>query len=989
MSKKWILLGGLSLAVGVVALLGADRTTDRVQIGDRLYDRVELRLNAFTQSTQARVALDMDVQGNVVTAWDSRRQQAGTYGVYARWIGADGALGSAEEAVNLHTASMQTSPAVSVGDDGRPWFAWSSVGQDGSAGAIVARRTGDETLVNARTHGEQRDATVARRPDGGAVVAWSSHLGGVNEYIAVRLLDADGTPTTDEIQVTTGDHADIRPSVDVAGDGTFLVAFSRTTPDGTIEGVFTRAYAADGTPRGDVVRLSAPGADCVEPSVAASDHGFAVGWMRLDAETDYDVMVRRVDLAGSPTGAAFCAHADRAGWQSGVTLDLTPDGQMAVAWHHYHEDGDADILARVFAADGEPIGPESVITRMVDGNQELGSTSARRVALGSDGRLAVAWHGDSGQGDDSAANVTVLLPTEGGLRGALASVTRTAQNWLAGRGQADLARLDATAAPHVPPSFSPADVSAEDWTPESVVHRGAEVGFDAVFTTGWTPPDPHLAVGPSDVVVMANGSIRSFEKDGTLQWGLDINGAAGFWGPVGAGDAGGFVFDPEIIYDVLDDRFVAMANERSGGRSYFLVGISETTSAATSSDWHLYRLDVTALAGNDIDSPNLAVDDDFIYLTADFFGPDKYLIYIVEKSSVYGGGIPVAKHFLRTGTQSFGIPSMYTNDAPRMYMIEHFDTEPSSQVRMWAIDDPGGSPSIQSTSVSVPTYYNPGDSRSQGTSTQVELFEDRFWSTMYRDGSLWACSHISEAASPRRAVARWYEFEMNGWPTSGNPPTLRQSGTVDPGPGVYATFNSIFADDQGNAVMVFARSSLSEFYSIARSYRLGTDPLGTMSAPATVKESFTAYGSNRWGDYSGVVADPVSPGRFWMHHQYTPGGGAWRTWVQSETLGPVIAVGDAAASPLIGQMAARPSPSAGPTSFSFVLDREARAQLEVYEVSGRHVRTLDLGVLGARSHDVRWDGRADGGAPVADGVYLARLVADGDVVSTSRIVVTR
>lgn len=992
MSKKWILPGGLVLAGGALALLGLDRGTDRVEIGDRLYDRVELRLNAFTSSSQANVSLDMDADGNVVAAWDSRRQQEGTYGVYARWIAADGTLGSPEEPVNLHTRSMQRVPAVALDAAGTPWFAWSSVGQDGSAGAIVARSTGDETLVNERVEGEQRDASVAARPDGGAVVAWSSNHLGVNEGISVRVLDADGAPVTAEIEVTDGALVDTRPSVDVAGDGSFLVAFTRADAEGVIEGIFARAYAADGTPRGDLRRISTPGTDCIEATVAASDAGFAVGFMRLDAETDYDVMVRRTDLAGTPTGPAVCAQADRTGWQSGGAIDMTVDGRMAVAWHTYDGNGDADLYARLFDADGTPVAPEVRVTRAVDGVQEATSSSARRVALGDDGRLAIAWQGDSGQGDASAANVTVLIPAAGGMNGALASAGRGVQNWLAARDNQDLTRLDATAAPHVPPTFSAEDVSAEGWTPESVVFRGSEVGFDAIFQNGWNPPDPHVAVGPADVVAMANGDISSFEKDGTLQWSLDINGAAGFWGPVGAGSEGGFAFDPEVVYDVFEDRFIAMANERSStglGKSYFLLGISETSSAATSSDWHLYRLDVTPIAGRDIDSPNLAVDDDYIYLTADFFTPDRYLVYVIDKASVLSGGAPSTTSFLRTGTQSFGIPSMYTNDAPRMYMIEHFDTEPSSQVQLWAINDPGGSPTLQSTTVSVPTYYNPGSSRSQGTSTQVILFEDRFWSCMYRDGSLWACSHISEGTGPRRAVGRWYEFEMNGWPTSGNPPTLRQSGTVDPGTGIYATFNSIFANEDGDAMMVFAQSSLTQYYSIQRVSREGTAPLGTMSTPELVKQSNSAYDGNRWGDYSAVVSDPVNPDRFWMHHEYTPGGGAWRTWIQSATVGPVVAVADASVSPLVGEMAARPSPSTGPTSFSFVLEREATARLDVYEVSGRQVRSVDLGVLAPRAHDVSWDGRTDDGVDVADGVYLARLVADGQVVSTSRIVITR
>jgi hypothetical protein len=43
---------------------------------------------------------------------------------------------------------------------------------------------------------------------------------------------------------------------------------------------------------------------------------------------------------------------------------------------------------------------------------------------------------------------------------------------------------------------------------------------------------------------------------------------------------------------------------------------------------------------------------------------------------------------------------------------------------------------------------------------------------------------------------------------------------------------------------------------------------------------------DRWGDYSAVVSDPVDPGFFWMHHEYTPGSNSWHTWIAGEPVHP-------------------------------------------------------------------------------------------------------
>ena len=82
-----------------------------------------------------------------------------------------------------------------------------------------------------------------------------------------------------------------------------------------------------------------------------------------------------------------------------------------------------------------------------------------------------------------------------------------------------------------------------------------------------------MAVGPSDLLLMTNGEITSMSKTGVLRWTDLIEGGSGFWGGLGAG---GFVFDPECCWDPHANRFLAMASERTAGRSYFLFAQRES-----------------------------------------------------------------------------------------------------------------------------------------------------------------------------------------------------------------------------------------------------------------------------------------------------------------------------------------------------------------------------------------------------------------------------
>ena len=105
------------------------------------------------------------------------------------------------------------------------------------------------------------------------------------------------------------------------------------------------------------------------------------------------------------------------------------------------------------------------------------------------------------------------------------------------------------------------------------------------------------------------------------------------------------------------------------------------------------------------------------------------------------------------------------------------------------------------------------------------------------------------------------------------------------------------------------------------------------------------------------------------------------------TLGPASLVAvDPGVSPRITRLiAAYPNPFRSPsTTIAFELSRETPVTIEVFDVSGRKVRTLQDGVLSADRHSVTWTGVSDAGRRVAPGVYFVRLVAD-DVVQTTKV----
>lgn len=82
-----------------------------------------------------------------------------------------------------------------------------------------------------------------------------------------------------------------------------------------------------------------------------------------------------------------------------------------------------------------------------------------------------------------------------------------------------------------------------------------------------------------------------------------------------------------------------------------------------------------------------------------------------------------------------------------------------------------------------------------------------------------------------------------------------------------------------------------------------------------------------------------------------------------------------------------PVPFVSRTRFSFSLAEPTNVSLNVFDVAGRHVRSLTSGRYGAGTHWLHWEGRNTANQPVAPGVYFIRCAtpAGGDVRRVVRL----
>ena len=76
-------------------------------------------------------------------------------------------------------------------------------------------------------------------------------------------------------------------------------------------------------------------------------------------------------------------------------------------------------------------------------------------------------------------------------------------------------------------------------------------------------------------------------------------------------------------------------------------------------------------------------------------------------------------------------------------------------------------------------------------------------------------------------------------------------------------------------------------------------------------------------------------------------------------------------------LAPTPNPARDTATLAFGLAQRGSADLSIYAVDGRRVRTLAHGPREAGVYRITWRGDDDGGRTQGPGIYWARLTAEG------------
>lgn len=414
------------------------------------------------------------------------------------------------------------------------------------------------------------------------------------------------------------------------------------------------------------------------------------------------------------------------------------------------------------------------------------------------------------------------------------------------------------------------------------------------------PPDPIGAAGPAHLVSVVNTSIEWHTKTGVQQNSQSLASFFASESPLTG------TFDPKVIYDQFENRFLVVTMERvevadgqdPGNVSTIFIAVSDDSDP--NGMWHFNSINAKEVIGGSdhwTDYPGFAVDEEAVYVTANMFSHVARTfggtrLWIIDKgvsSGFYAGGVASANRFdFPFLASTFAITSQPAHifGAPPpgnvgTFLVQYSGLTSATEefLNIIRVDDPLGTPSFSQQFVNVGDIDNTAagmpDAPQSGTSTTIETNDRRALNAVWRDNSLWATAQVvpGSGSDAGQATAHWWEIDTTNLATL-NVVQQGDVGAEDIASGTYTFFPSIAVDQNGNMGIGFAASAASIFPGAYYTGQEATDPLGTVQPTSTLAAGLDFYvrtfggPRNRWGDYSGLSIDPSDGETFWVFNGY-------------------------------------------------------------------------------------------------------------------------
>lgn len=506
------------------------------------------------------------------------------------------------------------------------------------------------------------------------------------------------------------------------------------------------------------------------------------------------------------------------------------------------------------------------------------------------------------------------------------------------------------------------------------------------------PSDNCIAVGFNHVFQITNNNINSLIKIWDKAGNVLVNNLS-TKSITGLGDGG----DPNVLYDQQADRFVFVL--LNSAYTKIIIAVSKTSDPTGS--YYIYSFKPS---GGLPDYPKIGVWGNSYFITTNSSSPS---IWALNRTSILAGQpLGSVQKFTLSSFPKIGFQS--ASPVTQTGSIVPPADEPALVMR---VADDAWSQSLSpdhleqfqlsidwvntaNSTITGPINLNTISYNSSlcgfgsfscipqpGSNTKLDplsdILMDKVQYRNFSDHEAIVLSHVVNADGASTAGVRWYELRRVGngsW-------TLYQQGTYSPNTD-DRWMSSITINADGSIALGYNISSKTVYPGMRITGRAECDALNTMSAAETISKSGSkANSSTRYGDYNGIVTDPVD-GSFWFTANYNPSS-SWATNVVHFTIN---LCGSSKESQLtasaISNFSIAPVPATNQVKITFSNNgSDTQLPLRIFDLSGKIV--LEQTVQISKGYnELTIDVQA-----LKNGYYITKFFPSGGAAFVQRLVI--
>ncbi len=377
--------------------------------------------------------------------------------------------------------------------------------------------------------------------------------------------------------------------------------------------------------------------------------------------------------------------------------------------------------------------------------------------------------------------------------------------------------------------------------------------FEANGFDGWSPPDNDMAISDNGYIVsVINSAISYYTEDGTV-----LLQNQSFQNLLSGLDVTSFLFDPKVLYDPDEDRFILVVlSGNEPATSKVVVGFSVTENPMDG--WWFYTFDGDYLQGNWFDFPNIGISESDLFISGNLFHPDNgfdqtVLLQIKKENGFWGGDVDW-EYFNNVQNGNGGnaftlVPASYGYNGsygPGIFMVSN-SSFGGNQVFLYEVTDSVNADQVINVYSVNTSFYDPaGDAQQYNTNRLLDTGGNRIRNAFYANGFVHFVFTVD--VSNGYAGVRYNRLDVN------NMSNEHQNFGISLMDCAYPSVAPYGLDSLSNAVMIGYLQSGSSIYPQIRAVNVDDDMTFSSSKVVKMGETAitTASGINqRWGDYSG------------------------------------------------------------------------------------------------------------------------------------------